>query len=92
MQNSKLGEIDALAPLIETTKARPKILDGTHAGDCGFDPAGFCKDDELLYFYLESEVIGGSSWMNRIWFCLDSTLDVHTWSFSLLLLLMDPPC
>ena len=48
--------MDALAPLIETTKARPKMLDGTHAGDCGFDPAGFCKDDELLYFYLESEV------------------------------------
>lgn len=59
LKASPLGTVDALAPFLEKTKARPRMLDGTHAGDCGFDPLGYAKDDELMYFYLESEVKHG---------------------------------
>jgi len=49
----------ALLPLVEMTRERPAMLDGTHAGDIGFDPMGYASTDELLYFYLESEVKHG---------------------------------
>lgn len=58
-QDSPLGAVSALAPLLEKTKARPRMLDGTHAGDSGFDPLGYCSSEELQYFYLESEVKHG---------------------------------
>mmetsp|Transcript_20847 Transcript_20847/g.62203 ORF Transcript_20847/g.62203 Transcript_20847/m.62203 type:complete len:392 (+) Transcript_20847:2386-3561(+) len=35
---------------------RPEILDGTHAGDYGFDPAGFVTTPEELYTQMEAEV------------------------------------
>jgi len=59
LMGSPLAKIDALVPFIEKTKARPPLLDGTQAGDCGFDPMGYCKTEELQYFYLESEVKHG---------------------------------
>lgn len=51
-----LQNLDFLAPYIEKTKARPALLDGTHAGDIGFDPMNYASTEELLYFYMESEV------------------------------------
>jgi len=48
-----------LKPLIEKCKARPALLDGTHAGDYGFDPMNYASSEELLFFYLESEVKHG---------------------------------
>lgn len=36
--------------------ARPPLLDGSHAGDLGFDPLGFADSQEKLYAYMESEV------------------------------------
>mmetsp|Transcript_59995 Transcript_59995/g.82130 ORF Transcript_59995/g.82130 Transcript_59995/m.82130 type:complete len:330 (-) Transcript_59995:302-1291(-) len=50
---SKNGFVESL---IEKTKARPALLDGTHAGDYGFDPMNYANNEELLYFYMESEV------------------------------------
>lgn len=35
---------------------RPEVLDGSHAGDLGFDPMGFAKSPEELYSLMESEV------------------------------------
>jgi len=35
---------------------RPALLDGTHAGDYGFDPAGFCTTNAELYNQMEAEV------------------------------------
>ncbi|KAJ8610614.1 hypothetical protein CTAYLR_007167 [Chrysophaeum taylorii] len=35
---------------------RPALLDGSHAGDYGFDPAGFATSNEELYGLMESEV------------------------------------
>jgi hypothetical protein len=35
---------------------RPTILDGTHAGDSGFDPLGLAKDTPTLHMYMEAEV------------------------------------
>lgn len=35
---------------------RPEVLDGSHAGDFGFDPLGFAKSPEELYNLMESEV------------------------------------
>jgi len=35
---------------------RPALLDGSHAGDYGFDPAGFCTTPEELYNQMEAEV------------------------------------
>ena len=59
-----------LAPLIEKCKARPTLLDGTHAGDYGFDPMNYASSEELLFFYLESEVkhgrlamLGAAGWI-----------------------------
>lgn len=48
--------VDFLQPYVDMTKKRPKMLDGTHAGDYGFDPMSYANTDELLYFYMESEV------------------------------------
>jgi hypothetical protein len=31
-------------------------LDGTQAGDIGLDPMNYASTEELLFFYLESEV------------------------------------
>ena len=41
IKNSPLGQVDLLRPLIERTRARPEGLDGTYAGDYGFDPLGY---------------------------------------------------
>lgn len=38
---------------------RPRILDGTHAGDYGFDVLGFAKDEATLRTMLESELRHG---------------------------------
>merc|ERR1711865_841398 len=35
---------------------RPKSLDGTMPGDCGFDPFGFAKDKESLIYMREAEI------------------------------------
>ncbi|KAL3935682.1 MAG: hypothetical protein SGARI_002873, partial [Bacillariaceae sp.] len=35
---------------------RPEALDGTYAGDVGFDPLGFAKNKEDLRLYRESEI------------------------------------
>mmetsp|Transcript_40140 Transcript_40140/g.96952 ORF Transcript_40140/g.96952 Transcript_40140/m.96952 type:complete len:231 (+) Transcript_40140:453-1145(+) len=35
---------------------RPEALDGTYAGDVGFDPLGFAKNKEDLRLYREAEV------------------------------------
>lgn len=35
---------------------RPTLLDGTHAGDSGFDPLGLAKDTPTLHMYMEAEV------------------------------------
>eukprot|EP00621_Florenciella_sp_RCC1693_P001135 CAMPEP_0182522480 /NCGR_PEP_ID=MMETSP1323-20130603/329_1 /TAXON_ID=236787 /ORGANISM="Florenciella parvula, Strain RCC1693" /LENGTH=355 /DNA_ID=CAMNT_0024730613 /DNA_START=36 /DNA_END=1103 /DNA_ORIENTATION=- len=69
----RLAEFPALAalePQVEKCKTRPAMLDGTHAGDYGFDPLGYATTDELLYFYMESEVkhsrlamIGALGWI-----------------------------
>lgn len=59
IKNSPLGQVDLLRPLIERTRARPEGLDGTYAGDYGFDPLGYASSEELTYFYLESEVKHG---------------------------------
>ena len=45
--------VDFLQPYVDMTKKRPKMLDGTHAGDYGFDPMSYANTDELLYFYME---------------------------------------
>lgn len=37
----------------------PKYLDGTLAGDKGFDPLGFSANNELLPWYVEAEKING---------------------------------
>ena len=37
---------------------RPTALDGTHAGDSGFDPLGFTEDNDL-YTLMESEIRHG---------------------------------
>lgn len=58
-RRGQLAEYPALAalePQVEKCKTRPAMLDGTHAGDYGFDPLGYATTDELLYFYMESEV------------------------------------
>jgi len=34
---------------------RPKALDGSHAGDCGFDPLGITQDNDL-YTMMEAEI------------------------------------
>ena len=34
----------------------PKILDGTFAGDVGFDPCGFAKSKNALYWMREAEI------------------------------------
>lgn len=36
--------------------SRPQLLDGTHAGDFGFDPLGLATDVPTLHKYLEAEV------------------------------------
>jgi hypothetical protein len=36
--------------------ARPAALDGSLAGDVGFDPLGFAKNKEDLWNYREAEV------------------------------------
>lgn len=51
--------LGALKPYIEMTRERPALLDGTHAGDYGFDPMNYANTEELLYFYMESEVKHG---------------------------------
>ena len=40
--------------------ARAPLLDGTHAGDGGFDPLGFAVDDARLFEYQKAEVAGAS--------------------------------
>jgi len=35
---------------------RPAVLDGTLAGDAGFDPLGFAKDQDALFQYREAEI------------------------------------
>ena len=59
-----------LAALVEKIKSRPKLLDGTHAGDYGFDPMNYASSEELLFFYLESELkhgrlamLGAAGWI-----------------------------
>lgn len=58
-ENPAVQALDFLAPFVEKTKTRPALLDGTHAGDCGFDPLNYASTEELLYFYMESEVKHG---------------------------------
>ncbi|KAJ1616661.1 chlorophyll a/b-binding protein domain-containing protein, partial [Pavlovales sp. CCMP2436] len=41
------------------TFARPKLLDGTHAGDSGFDPLGLARDVPTLQTMLEAELKHG---------------------------------
>lgn len=41
------------------TFKRPPLLDGTHAGDMGFDPLGLAKDVPTLQTYLEAELKHG---------------------------------
>merc|ERR1719491_1604381 len=36
--------------------ARPSALDGTMAGDAGFDPLGFARDEQDLMNYREAEI------------------------------------
>jgi hypothetical protein len=36
--------------------ARPALLDGSMAGDVGFDPVGFAKSEEALMNYREAEI------------------------------------
>ena len=36
--------------------ARPPALDGSMAGDVGFDPLGFASDEKALFNYREAEV------------------------------------
>ena len=38
---------------------RPVLLDGTHAGDMGFDPLGLARDTPTLHTYLEAELKHG---------------------------------
>jgi len=35
---------------------RPEILDGTYAGDAGFDPLGFARNDQALFELREAEI------------------------------------
>lgn len=35
---------------------RPALLDGTYAGDAGFDPLGFADNEEKLFQYREAEI------------------------------------
>lgn len=67
----------------------PKVLDGTLAGDAGFDPAGFAGSTKTLYWMREAEVkharlamLGAAGWpLSELWhknlagfFGLDSIL------------------
>ena len=36
--------------------SRPQLLDGTLAGDVGFDPLGFADSRENLQFYAQAEI------------------------------------
>lgn len=44
---------------------RPKNLDGTLAGDVGFDPLGFSKNEGALAEYREAEIKHGKLDMAR---------------------------
>ncbi|KAH8048876.1 hypothetical protein JL720_15725 [Aureococcus anophagefferens] len=48
-------EYSQLRALGRASVLAPKILDGSHAGDYGFDPAGFCTTNEELYNQMEAE-------------------------------------
>ena len=47
LKESPLGKVDGLGPIIEMAKSRPALLDGTHAGDYGFDPMGYANTEEV---------------------------------------------
>ena len=46
------GEMSQALPFV----ARPEILDGSMAGDVGFDPFGFAKDKDTLLYMREAEI------------------------------------
>jgi hypothetical protein len=52
---------------------RPQLLDGTHAGDQGFDPLGLARDTRTLHTYLEAEVKHGRLAMLAVlgWVCAE---------------------
>ena len=49
-------EMEKFFPGVCPELPRPALLDGTHAGDYGFDPAGFCTTNAELYNQMEAEV------------------------------------
>jgi len=49
-------EMEKFFPGVCPELPRPALLDGTHPGDYGFDPAGFCTTNAELYNQMEAEV------------------------------------
>jgi len=49
-------ELEKFFPGVCPELPRPALLDGTHAGDYGFDPAGLCTTNAELYNQMEAEV------------------------------------
>ena len=49
-------ELEKFFPGVCPELPRPALLDGTHPGDYGFDPAGFCTTNAELYNQMEAEV------------------------------------
>ena len=49
-------EMEKFFPGVCPELPRPALLDGTHAGDYGFDPAGLCTTNAELYNQMEAEV------------------------------------
>jgi len=52
MSSESAVEYSKSIPFME----RPAALDGTYAGDVGFDPLKFAKDDKWLFNYREAEI------------------------------------
>ena len=52
-------EMEKFFPGVCPELPRPALLDGTHPGDYGFDPAGFCTTNAELYNQMEAEVRQG---------------------------------
>jgi len=47
-------EMEKFFPGVCPELPRPALLDGTHPGDYGFDPAGFCTTNAELYNQMEA--------------------------------------